>query len=207
MSGSLITVERFDFHADCTRSKVLVGGRRFCFSVEDETRPLGKIVRGETAIPTGTYQLKLRTSPRFSHLYYTRDDINLISRDQWLKLSTEAKKAYHPHETIWVYGVPGFQYILIHWGCTDDDTDGCLCVGDTLGVLEGQPAVLNSRAAYVRLYAAVVLAIRAGGQTITYVNVPPQSLPNAPVAAQTTVRPTGPAPDLRVPNLPPRATA
>lgn len=199
MSVPLITVERFDFHPDCTRARVLVNGRRFCFSVEDETRPRGHIVRGETAIPTGTYPLKLRQSPRFSHHYYTRDGITLISREQWLALPSAQKTAFKPHDTIWVADVPGFQYILVHWGNTDDDTDGCLIVGDTLGQLNGQPAVLSSRAAYVRLYAAVVAAIRSGRQTIQYRNEALTPPPNAPAPAPAPQPPV----DLRLSPRPP----
>ena len=32
---------------------------------------------------------------------------------------------------LWVRDIPGFEYILIHTGNTDEHTSGCLLVGDT----------------------------------------------------------------------------
>ena len=32
---------------------------------------------------------------------------------------------------LWVRDVPGFEYILIHTGNTDEHTSGCLIVGDS----------------------------------------------------------------------------
>ncbi|MDB5235448.1 MAG: hypothetical protein JWR44_2441, partial [Hymenobacter sp.] len=56
------------------------------------------------------------------------------------------------------------------WGNTDDDTDGCYIVGSQIGAIGGQMGVLASRLAYVKLYAQVASAIRAGGQYISYLD-------------------------------------
>lgn len=56
-----------------------------------------------------------------------------------------------------VTNVPGFQWILIHIGNTDEDTSGCLIVG--LHVDEGKGMLYNSTAAYVRLYSRIIKAI------------------------------------------------
>jgi Family of unknown function (DUF5675) len=46
---------------------------------------------------------------------------------------------------VWqITGVPGRGAILIHNGNTINDTHGCVLVGDSLGVIGGLPAVLNS---------------------------------------------------------------
>lgn len=77
------------------------------YTVEDTVRVLtdcgkttcvGKI-RGATAIPAGTYEIRDTWSPRFG------------------KMMLE------------VVGVPGFQGIRIHSGNTADDTEGCLIPG------------------------------------------------------------------------------
>jgi len=138
---ALIKVERFIFKPDWTISKVYVDGKLFCYAVEDEIRSVK--VKGETAIPKGVYPLGTRWSPKFSGAYN--------------------------HEMIWVKDVPNFEFILIHWGNTDDDTDGCLIVGDKIGVVKGQEGVLNSRATYLKLYNKVIDKIKDSGQKIEYV--------------------------------------
>jgi len=70
---------------------------------------------------------------------------------------------------IWVQKVPEFEYILIHWGNTVSDTEGCLIIGDKIGIINQKDAVLNSKATYLKFYYRVIKQIKAGGQTIEYV--------------------------------------
>ncbi len=136
-----ICIERFLFERDCTVGRLYIDGVLKCFTIEDEMRTIK--VRGETAIPYGVYKLGLRYSPKFSPKF--------------------------GHEMLWVKDVPGFEYVLIHWGNTDDDTDGCLVVGDKVGVISGQTAVLNSIATYKEIYKQVADVLTLGGQvTIEY---------------------------------------
>jgi len=37
--------------------------------------------------------------------------------------------------------------ILFHWGNLDDNTEGCILLGESFGVLKGEPAILNSKSA------------------------------------------------------------
>jgi len=140
---ALIKVERFLHHPDCEISRVYINGEYFCFSIEDATRTTK--IKGETCIPLGVYPLATYKSPRFS-------------------------KEYN-HDMIWVKNVPGFEYILIHWGNTISDTEGCLIIGDKIGVLKQKDAVLNSRATYLKFYARVIDQIKAGGQSIEYTSI------------------------------------
>ena len=137
---ALIKVERFLHHPDCEISRVYVNGEYFCFSIEDAFRTTK--IKGETCIPYGIYPLATRWSPKFS-------------------------KSYN-HDMIWVQNVPDFEFILIHWGNTISDTEGCLIIGDKIGVVNQKDAVLNSRATYQRFYARVINQIKAGGQSIEY---------------------------------------
>lgn len=140
---ALIKVERFLHHPDCEIGRVYINGEYFCFSIEDATRTTK--IKGETCIPLGVYPLATRFSPRFSKEY--------------------------KHDMIWVQNVPGFEFILIHWGNTISDTEGCLIIGDKIGVVKQKDAVLNSRATYLKFYDKVINQIKAGGQVIEYTSI------------------------------------
>lgn len=140
---ALIKVERFLHHPDCEIGRVYINGEYFCFSIEDATRTTK--IKGETCIPPGVYPLATRFSPRFSKEY--------------------------KHDMIWVQNVPGFEFILIHWGNTISDTEGCLIIGDKIGVVKQKDAVLNSRATYLKFYDRVINQIKAGGQVIEYTSI------------------------------------
>lgn len=140
---SLIKVERFIHKPTCTISRVFLDRTLFCYAIEDEERTTK--IKGHTCIPNGVYPLGLRWSPKFS------PDYN--------------------QEMIWVQNVPDFEYILIHWGNTSADTEGCLIVGSKIGIIKGQDAVFSSRDTYLKLYAKVIDRIQKGNETIEYTSV------------------------------------
>ena len=86
-------------------------GRKFlCYTLEDEYRE--EKVMHETRIPDGTYKITLRKVGGFHGRY--------------------EKKYGDMHKgMLWVRDVPGFEYILIHTGNTDEHTSGCLLVGNS----------------------------------------------------------------------------
>ena len=131
-----IVVERFLFEKDCTVGRLFIDGILKCYTIEDEIRLIK--VRGETAIPYGTYEVGTRYSPKFSPKF--------------------------GHEMLWVKNVPNFEYILIHTGNTDDDTEGCLIVGSKVGALNGQTAVLGSKNAYAIIYPIISRHLETGGK-------------------------------------------
>lgn len=50
------------------------------------------------------------------------------------------------HPDVWIIAnVPGRNGILIHNGNTENDSKGCIIIGDKLGKINGLPAVLDSR--------------------------------------------------------------
>lgn len=120
-----------------------------CYTLEDEYREI-KIMH-ETRIPAGTYEITLRNFGGFHKKYSTRFP------------------QFHKG-MLWVRDVPGFQYILIHCGNDDDDTSGCLLVGDTqTNNITSDGFVGSSINAYRRIYPAIANAIEAGEKVeITY---------------------------------------
>ena len=119
--------------------------RHLCYTLEDEFRV--KKVSGETRIPAGTYELKLRTEGPLNSRYAVRfNDI---------------------HEgMIWLQDVPNFNWIYLHSGNDDDDTVGCILVGSYLRLHR----VLNSRATYRAIYPGIVESIKAGPTYLEVVN-------------------------------------
>jgi hypothetical protein len=134
--------------------------------VEDEKRDIK--IHGETRIPNGTYNLSLRISPKFSTEYYSDVEGNLISKQDYNKLHPAKRLMYTPHQLIWVKDVPGFEFILLHWGNSDDDTHGCYIVGSSFGTIGSQKGVVNSRKKYMEIYPLIYRAIKKGTVTITY---------------------------------------
>ena len=131
----------------------ITNGRKFlCYSLEDEYRN-DKIMH-ETRVPAGTYQIKLRKEGGFNARY--------------------TKKYGNFHKgMLHVQDVPGFEYILIHTGNTDEHTSGCLIVGDSQ---ENNQLIKNgfigkSVQAYKRIYTPIAEALEKGEEvTITYVD-------------------------------------
>ena len=166
----LLTVERYEFKPDWTIGRLLLNGLKDGFVLEDTVRPDGTKIPGRTAIPFGRFLLDVRQSPKFSKEYLWSDSQQLLIRPSE-RSSFPNVNDFRPHDLLWLSNVPNFQFILIHWGNTSVDTDGCLLVGNTLGIVNNQEAVINSRKYYRNLYTRIYPIIRAGGQHISIVGV------------------------------------
>lgn len=108
-----IQLKRFDRQSTYTGGKLSINNTYFCDTVEDVDRDLNKNgvfdngetkVYGKTAIPNGRYRITLVHSPKFSPKVDNRK-MPLLNN------------------------VPSFSGILIHWGNTADDSEGCILVG------------------------------------------------------------------------------
>ena len=98
-----LSVIRKAYRDTYTIGKMYINGEYFCDTLEDKVRVMNSIndkIKGETAIPAGTYKITLEMSPRFK------------------------RKLPLPHD------VPYFSGILIHRGNTAKDTHGCILVGE-----------------------------------------------------------------------------
>lgn len=151
-----LEVLRFSSQEDSTNGilfDVTGGVRKFlCYTLEDEHRE--DKVMGETRIPSGTYNITLRTTGGFHGRY--------------------KKKYGEMHKgMLWVRDVPNFEYILIHTGNTDEHTAGCLLLGDSQQANFGSSngMVGSSVNAYKRVYPPIAKVLEEGESvSITYVD-------------------------------------
>lgn len=121
------------------------------FGLEDEYRT--EKIKGETRIPSGRYKLGLRKEGGFHNRYKTK------------------YKSIHKG-MIEVLNVPNFKYILWHVGNDDDDTEGCLLLGDTSQQNITKPGFIGaSRDAYKRIYPQIANLLDKGEECyVTYVD-------------------------------------
>lgn len=147
-----LKVLRYDSGQDRTLGVLLdvtYATKFLAYTLEDEHRDIK--VNGETRIPSGTYNVELRTVGGFHKRY------------------SDKYKDMHKG-MLWVKDVPGFEYILIHTGNTDEHTAGCLLVGNTSDYTKG--FIGQSVSAYKRIYPTIARAIEKGEDvSITYVNL------------------------------------
>lgn len=94
-----LTLNRIFLGSSATIGELLINDKHLCDTLEDRVRSEGEKVYGKTAIPEGTYEVKLTHSPRFK------------------KILPE------------ILNVPNFSGIRIHTGNSSKDTEGCILVG------------------------------------------------------------------------------
>ena len=119
-----LKLNRIALRKTYTIGKLYIDGKYFCDTLEDTVRDTNKSgkfdngekkVKGKTAIPYGTYEIKWTYSPRF--------------------------KKYTPQ----LMNVPQFEGIRIHSGNSSTDTEGCLLLGQNkkVGMVLNSRATIN----------------------------------------------------------------
>ena len=108
----------------------------FCATLEDTFRHEKK--KKVTRIPAGRYRLDLRKgSP----------------------MATRYQDKFGTNGMLWLRDVPGFKFVYIHIGNTDQDSDGCILVGGEIQqkIKNGKikQKVLSSTDTYLELWALV----------------------------------------------------
>jgi hypothetical protein len=112
-----------------------------CYTLEDEYRQ--NKIYGETRIPAKQYYIELRKEGGYNEKYKKRfEDI---------------------HEgMLHITNVPNFNWILIHCGNTDDNTDGCILVGDTSQQnISKEGFIGNSSECYKRIYPKILRILKS----------------------------------------------
>lgn len=119
-----LTLKRIGLRPTYTIGKLYIDDAYFCDTLEDTVRDTNKSgkfdngeqkIKGKTAIPYGTYEIKWTYSPRF--------------------------KKYTPQ----LMNVPSFEGIRVHAGNTSADTEGCLILGENkqVGKVLNSRATIN----------------------------------------------------------------
>lgn len=134
---------RYSDGGDSTLGLLMHKGQLCGYTIEDEHRKIK--VSGETRIDADRYEIKFREEP--------------LS-----KMNLQYQKAYswftwHLH----LQNVRNFKWIYMHEGVTDDDTDGCIVVGDTANNNVVKAGRLGrSSIAYKRNYLNISAHLNAG---------------------------------------------
>lgn len=135
----ILQLLRYSQNSDCSlgilRDKG--SGKFLCYILEDEKR--NHKVYGETRIDAGLYDVGVRDVGGFHNRYLKRFG-----------------SGFH-RGMLQIRNVPGFEYILFHIGNTDDDTAGCLLVGDSANnpIIE-DGFIGHSTQAYERIYPVLI---------------------------------------------------
>lgn len=119
-----LKLKRIALRPTYTIGKLYIDDAYFCDTLEDTVRDTNKSgkfdngeqkIKGKTAIPYGTYEIKWTYSPRF--------------------------KKYTPQ----LMNVPSFEGIRVHAGNTSADTEGCLILGENkqVGKVLNSRATIN----------------------------------------------------------------
>lgn len=98
-----LKLNRIFLGSSATIGELWVNDTHLCDTLEDRVRPEGEKVYGKTAIPEGTYEVKLTYSPRFK------------------KILPE------------ILNVPNFSGIRIHSLNKAEESEGCIGVGEWNG--------------------------------------------------------------------------
>jgi len=130
-----LALQRLVLTANSTCGQLFVDNSLECWTLEEPF----KDGNPGSCIKAGTYKIVLAPSPKFQN-----------SSDAWER--QQGKSICH------LVDVPNRQYILIHWGNTAKDTEGCILVGHS----HSKDFIGQSRDAYTELKGKIDAAVAAG---------------------------------------------
>lgn len=130
-----IAVKRIRQGKNSTLSEIYIDDILVCYGLEDAVRDVK--IKAETAIPAGTYRLDFNRHGAMNARYKRR----FPSVHQGM---VEIKE------------IPNYSYVYIHIGNNIGDTAGCLLVGKTWELIEGDYELRQSKKAYLSVYRQLV---------------------------------------------------
>lgn len=131
----VIDIIRFSTTDTSTLGLLYIDNKYECFTLEDTYNDIK--IKHQTRIPAGIYEVGLRKEGGFHHRYskiYPEFHIGMLE----------------------LLNVPNFKYILFHPGNTEDDTSGCILVGEGSYKNSEKQFLSNSRLAYKSLYNKII---------------------------------------------------
>jgi len=138
-----LTLQRLYAGKESTIGVLYIDGVFSAFTCEDEFRTVK--INGETRISSGTYKIILRKEGGKHENY-------------------KAKFPIMHKGMLWLQGVPDFEYVLIHIGNSDIDSEGCILVGDSVSQnITERGTLSSSTSAYGRIYPLIAKELEAGG--------------------------------------------
>ena len=137
-----LTLVRYSGTENDTLGLLYIDGQFECYTLEDEHR--NKKVYGETRIPASVYRLNFRR-------------VGSMHKRYAVKFPDIHKGMLHVEQ------VNNFTNILFHIGNDEDDTAGCILVGNTANNNQKGPGFVGySTDAYRAFYPKVAAALEAG---------------------------------------------
>lgn len=152
-----LSLSRFKSDAVSTVGRLSIDGVERCVTLEDGFH-VAKIA-GETRIPAGRYEIKLRMKGGMSASYLRRFG-----------------EAFHKG-MLWLQNIPNFEFVYIHIGNTIADTEGCILVGKSasnhVAPARGGYTISESEVAYRDIYVTLRDKLVAGEQVFIAVKDEP----------------------------------
>ncbi len=128
-------VKRIRQGNNSTLSKIYVDDVLLCYGLEDAVREMK--IKGETAIPAGRYRLTFNTYGAMNARY--------------------KRKFPEIHQgMVEIKGIPNYSYVYMHIGNNIGDTAGCLLVGESWELIDGDYEIRRSKKAYLALYQKLI---------------------------------------------------
>jgi len=140
----ILKLQRFFDDGESTLGTLSLDKRFLCFTLEDSHHE--QKIPGKTRIPSGIYDIDLRTEGGLQTRY--------------------ANRFPDFHEgMVWIRNVPNFSFIYFHIGNDSDDTSGCILTGDrcdpSVSGLTPESRVLGSGDCYRRIYPTLLAVAKS----------------------------------------------
>lgn len=143
--GLTLDLVRIASGSSSTVGILYIDGRLVGFTIEDEYR--FEKIKGETRVPAGEYPILLRKAGEMLAKYQIKFK-GIMDHPGMLELQS----------------VPGFEFVYIHFGNYEKETDGCILVnhGATLDPVLGGGYGLDSVSCYQEIYRKLLPVLNRG---------------------------------------------